>query len=142
MSVAVSRYSRPGTHHSFCRDGRIPLGRSGEAEAVRYLRRRSYEIIETNFRTRYGEIDIIARHGEVVAFVEVKTRHGAAFGRPFEAVGPRKQEQLRRMALSWVARRQGDPAFALCAFRFDVISITVDASGRPLEIVHLEDAFR
>jgi len=132
----------PFRGHSTCRDRRIPLGRAGEAIAARHLRRRSYAIIETNYRTRYGEIDIIARRGDVVAFVEVKTRQGSGFGRPFEAVGARKQEQLRRMALAWLARRRHDRVFASCTFRFDVVSIVMDEGGAVAEIVHMEDAFR
>lgn len=128
--------------HSLTADSRLQLGRSGEASAARHLRRRLYSILETNYRTRYGEIDIIARKGDIVAFVEVKARSSASFGQPFEAVGPRKQEQLRRMALAWLATRQRDRALRGCAFRFDVISITVGADGSVSNLEHLEDAFR
>lgn len=128
--------------HSLAADSRPELGRSGEAAAARYLRRRLYSIIEANYRTRYGEIDIIARRGEVVAFVEVKARRGASFGQPFEAVGPRKQEQIRRMALAWLATHQRDPEFNRCVFRFDVISIVFNGNGAVERLEHLVDAFR
>ncbi|MHB0915293.1 MAG: YraN family protein [Thermoleophilia bacterium] len=138
--AAVTYRIDPG--HALAADSRPELGRSGEAAAARYLRRRLYSIIETNYRTRYGEIDIIARRGDVVAFVEVKARRSAGFGQPFEAVGPRKQEQLRRMALAWLAARHRDPAFSRCVFRFDVVSIVFRGNGAVERLEHLEDAFR
>lgn len=142
MTLAGDVYPRAAVGHSLAADGRPQLGRRGEAAAARYLRRRLYSIVDTNYRTRYGEIDIIARRGDVVAFVEVKTRSGESFGKPFEAVGPHKQEQLRRMALVWLAARQRDPALKECSFRFDVISIAMGAAGRVEHLEHLEDAFR
>ena len=143
MSAPAEGNNRGSTaSDSLCRDRRLPLGRSGEAAAARYLRRNSYHVLDTNYRTRYGEVDIIARRGDLVCFVEVKTRRGASFGEPFEAVDPRKQKQLRRMALSWLARRAGDPSFAACNFRFDVIAIAVDRKGGVLKLEHIADAFR
>jgi putative endonuclease len=130
------------TGHSLARDSRSFLGRSGEAAAISFLRRKLYSIMDANFRTRYGEIDIIARRGDVIAFVEVKTRRGDLFGKPFEAVGPRKQEQLRRMASSWLALHHTDDTVRSSIFRFDVISIIVDDGGRVKDLQHLEDAFR
>lgn len=123
-------------------DDRLRLGHAGEAAAVAYLRRRLYAVVATNFRTRYGEIDIIARRDGIIAFVEVKARRGQGFGKPFEAVGPRKQEQLRRMALAWLAMNQADPAVRRATFRFDVIAIVIGADGRVAELSHMEDAFR
>lgn len=142
MKVSDGRLYQVTCGHSLAADSRPELGRTGEAAAARYLRQRFYSIIETNYRTRYGEIDIIARRGDVVAFVEVKARRGASFGQPYEAVGPRKQEQIRRMALAWLATRQRDPEFQRCAFRFDVISIVFGANGAIERLEHLADAFR
>jgi putative endonuclease len=127
---------------SICADARPALGRAGEAAAVDYLRRRLYSIFTVNFRTRYGEIDIIARRGPIVAFVEVKTRRGKSFGEPFEAVGPRKQQQLRRMASLWLSLNRADMSLRECSFRFDVISVLVDGRGKVSEISHMKDAFR
>ena len=142
-------------------DRRHARGLAGEELARGYLERRGYDILEMNLRSRYGEIDIIARQGSVIAFIEVKTRLGDRHGEPFEAVGARKQGQLRRMAQMWLAARSGDPSLRECEFRFDVISVKMDdrreqfwsdtaPEGRgigpaPVKeggIEHLEDAFR
>ncbi|MHB8793558.1 MAG: YraN family protein [Thermoleophilia bacterium] len=109
-------------------DPRKSRGRAGEELACLFLEHHGYSIVETNHRSRYGEIDIIARKETTLAFVEVKTRLGRSFGEPFEAVGPRKQNQIRRMASMWVAANQGDPELRQCEFRFDVISVYL--SGR------------
>jgi putative endonuclease len=81
---------------------RLSLGRWGEEEAARFLRRLGMTIVERNLRTPVGEIDIIARQGKILVFVEVKTRRSDAFGTPQEAVGPTKQRQIIRTAL-WFA---------------------------------------
>jgi putative endonuclease len=83
------------------------------------------------------EIDLIARRGRVVAFVEVKTRRSAAFGSPLQAVGWHKQRGLARVAQSWMDRcgRPGD------AYRFDVVGVEVAPGKRPI-LLHVEDAFR
>lgn len=138
-------------------DPRQSRGRSGEELACHFLEQDGHTIIETNHRSRYGELDIIARKENILAFIEVKTRLGRHYGEPFEAVGPRKQKQIRRMASMWVAANQGDPELRQCEFRFDVISVYL--SGRENEngtpshtswaegkcgpgIVHMKDAFR
>lgn len=123
-------------------DRRKALGRLCEEAASRYLSRQGYQIIETNYRLRMGEIDIIARQGDTVAFVEVKARQDRRFGEPFEAVGPRKQAKLRSMAGLWLAAHQQDPRYRECEFRFDVVSIIMDEKGDVLELSHLRDAFR
>ncbi len=107
-------------------DPRRRHGRSGEDLARRYLEHHGYLILQTNYRSRYGEVDIIARRGRVVAFIEVKTRLGHKCGEPFEAVGPRKQNQIRRMAEMWVAEHAGDRELRECEFRFDVVSVKMD----------------
>ncbi|MHB8159583.1 MAG: YraN family protein [Thermoleophilia bacterium] len=109
-------------------DPRCRRGRAGEALACRFLVHHGYAIIQTNFRSRYGEIDIIARRGAVIAFIEVKTRLNRRYGEPFEAVGLRKQKQIRRLAQMWLAANQGDCQLSACEFRFDVISVMM--SGR------------
>ena len=122
-------------------DPRRERGRKGEEIACRYLRRRLYSIIETNFRTRYGEIDIIARRGNTIVFIEVKARRDKSYGEPFESVTPRKQSRIRRMAESWLMAHQHESPYNDCDFRFDVISILLDGSGKPGEFRHIEDAF-
>ncbi|MDP8972669.1 MAG: YraN family protein [Actinomycetota bacterium] len=70
-------------------------GNRGEDLALRYLARKGYEILERNYRTRHGEIDLVMRGERVLVFVEVKLRRGTEFGDPLEAVVPRKQTRLR-----------------------------------------------
>lgn len=123
-------------------DPRRRRGQAGERIAQEHLLANDYSILSVNFRTRYGEIDIIARDGGTVAFVEVKARRNKKFGEPFEAVSPRKQQQIKRMASIWLAANQGEESLRGCEFRFDVISILLDADGGAAELLHLEDAFR
>jgi putative endonuclease len=121
-------------------DPRHHLGRLGERLAARHLERRGYEIVARNHRTRFGEIDVIACDGRVIAFCEVKTRRaGGGAGTPFDAVPKTKQQQVRRMAAAWLAATPGRPHAE--DLRFDVIAVTIDPRGRLQELDHLEDAF-
>lgn len=106
-------------------------GRSGENRAARYLKRHGYRILERNWRNPFGEVDIIAAKGDVVAFVEVKARLTDAFGAPGEAVGRRRQERYVNAARCYFADREMD-----CVVRFDVIEV----QGRQLN--HIESAFQ
>ncbi|MBW2184979.1 MAG: YraN family protein [Deltaproteobacteria bacterium] len=114
---------------------RLSLGRWGEQQAVRYLKRRLYRIIETNYRAPTGEIDIIARRGKMLAFVEVKTRSGIQCGEAVEAVNARKQRQIIRTA-QWYLAKHGQSSLQP---RFDVIAIQADETSHDLK--HLKDAF-
>lgn len=96
---------------------RRELGGRYEREAAALLRERGYEILAFNYRCPYGEIDVIARHREVLVFVEVKYRSGSRMGGALEAVGPKKQEHLRAAAL-WYFKEKGLPLDTPC--RFDV----------------------
>ena len=122
-------------------DQRNALGRHGEEIACRYLRSKGYVILEKNFRSRYGELDIIARQGGVITFVEVKTRRNRRFGEPFEAVTLRKQERVRRMASAWLMTQRDESAHAERIYRFDVISIVLADDGGMKTLEHIEDAF-
>jgi len=116
------------------------LGRAGEQMAAEHLVRLGYEIIERNYRTRWGELDIVARAGSTLAFCEVKTRRaGGRAGGPFDAVGPGKQARVRKMAGRWLIDRRDRPYAAV--IRFDAIGVTVDGAGRLVELRHLEGAF-
>jgi putative endonuclease len=116
------------------------LGRTGEQLAAEHLLRLGYEIVERNYRTRWGELDIVARSGRTLAFCEVKTRRaGGRAGGPFDAVGPGKQARVRKMAGSWLIERRDRP-FA-DVIRFDAIGVTFDAAGRLVSLEHLEGAF-
>lgn len=107
-------------------DGRQTLGKLGEDLACAELARRGYAILERRYRTRYGEIDIVARSGGSLVFVEVKTREGSQFGGGEAAVTVCKQQRIIRMAIDFLARRhlQDQPC------RFDVVTIDVEG-GRP-----------
>ncbi|HWE08548.1 MAG TPA: YraN family protein [Solirubrobacteraceae bacterium] len=116
------------------------LGRTGEQLATEHLLRLGYEIVERNYRTRWGELDIVARTGGTLAFCEVKTRRaGGRAGGPFDAVGPGKQARVRKMAGSWLIERRDRPYADV--IRFDAIGVTFDAAGRLVSLEHLEGAF-
>ena len=128
----------PGPPPELRRCGRLSErspGRWGEELARRYLERRGYELVERNYRTRFGEIDLILREGDTLVFVEVKLRRGTGFGDPLEAVTPAKQTTIRSLAEQYLSER--DPTFD--ALRFDVIGILADRD-RPL-VRHVRDAF-
>ena len=121
-------------------DPRRALGELGEQLATEHLERQGYVIVERNYRTRWGELDIIALDGGVLAFCEVKTRRvGGRAGAPFEAVGQGKQAQVRRMAGRWLAERRDHPRAR--ELRFDAIAVNMDAGGRLVSLEHLERAF-
>ncbi len=105
---------------------RIRLGKSGEDLACRELRRRGYEILTRRFRTRLGELDIVARDGPTIVFVEVKTRTSAHFGTPSEAVTALKQRRIWLMASDYLQRQGWDRR----PCRFDVVAISIDDEGR------------
>lgn len=118
------------------------LGRLAEDLVARRLAAAGWEILARNARSRHGEIDLVARDGRSLVFVEVKAvRSGARFGpeRPVLAVDARKQQRLRRLATAWMAANRGRVAYAL--IRFDVVGVSFDRAGRVLEYEHLEGAF-
>jgi putative endonuclease len=100
------------------------------------------EILERNARTRYGELDIVARDGRALVFVEVKAgREGTAFGpeRPVLGVNRRKQHRVRRLATAWMAERRDLPPYA--DIRFDAVGVTFDRAGQVTAYEHLRAAF-
>jgi putative endonuclease len=110
-------------------------GAWGEELALRFLSRRGYTLVERNYRTRYGELDLIVRHGTTLVFVEVKLRRGTGFGDPLEAVTPRKQATIRSLAERYLLQRE--PAFD--TVRFDVVGILVGKDAA--RVRHVKDAF-
>ena len=106
-------------------DHRVSLGQQGEELACRRLRQRGYAVLARRYRTRYGEIDIVARDGDTMVFVEVKTRKTASCGAPAEAVTPLKRRRLASMASDYLARHPPDAR----GVRFDVVAIRVDGDG-------------
>ena len=109
---------------------RIALGKSGEDLACRELERRGYAILARRYRRRRGELDIIARDGETVVFVEVKTRHDHAFGQAAEAVGLLKRRRMGQLAMDYVLRHH----LTNCPCRFDVVSIHFDQERPVIEV--------
>jgi putative endonuclease len=121
-------------------DPRPRLGALGEQLAAEHLVRRGFQIVERNYRTRWGELDIIAFDGRTLAFCEVKTRRAsAAGGSPLDAVRTLKRAQVRKMAGRWLIDRTERPRAD--TLRFDAIGVTVDGAGRLLSLEHLEGAF-
>ncbi len=119
---------------------RQALGKLGELLAGDHLKRLGFHILERNYRTRWGELDIVAYDGTTLAFCEVKTRRmNGLRGTALEAVNRSKRAQVRKIARGWLAEREERP-FAQ-VIRFDAIGITVDTRGRLLALEHLEGAF-
>ncbi len=117
--------------------GTRELGRFGEERAARYLRLRGYRIVERNFSCRLGEIDLIARRGEYIVFVEVKLRKSADFAAAREFVTAAKQQRIRSTAALWLSQNETE-----LQPRFDVIEIYAPdgAEGR-ITVNHIENAF-
>jgi putative endonuclease len=114
-----------------------PLGDRGEELAARHLQAKGWVILGRNFRMGRKEIDLVARRGEVVAFVEVKTRSGLGYGHPLEAITWKKRREIQQVAAAWIDRfgRPDD------TYRFDAVAVVVHAGGPPA-FEHVEDAWR
>jgi putative endonuclease len=119
------------------KDARHRRGLWGERVAMAYLVSRGWTIEAHRFRLGHQELDVVARLGHLVAFVEVKTRRSAALGAPAESVLWRKRRTITRVAEVWCERhgRPGD------VFRFDVVEVRVGEAGA-FRLEHLEDAWR
>ncbi len=113
------------------------FGRLGEELAARHLAAHGWTILQRNFRLGHKEVDLVARRRGIVAFVEVKSRSGDAFGRPLEAITPGKRREIERVARAWVARH-GRPGEV---YRFDAVAVT-RGDGAPPRVEHVEDAWR
>lgn len=109
---------------------RVSVGRQGEDVACAELRRRGYAILDRRYRSRYGEIDIVARDGPTYVFIEVKSRLSAAFGTPAEAVTAQKQRRVALMAVDFLTRH----ALYDRPCRFDVVAVTFDRGQPHVEI--------
>lgn len=118
-------------------DRRRLLAAAGEDAAAAYLRGQGWTVLARNFRTRFGELDLIADDGCALVFVEVKARRSLAAGLPQEAVHADKRRRVRRMAQAYLAA--APPSLRARPARFDVIAVRLDAG--PPQIEHLRDAF-
>lgn len=115
------------------------LGERGEQLALEHYRRLGFELVERNFRTRWGELDLIVRDRRSLVFVEVKTaRAGAGVG-PLERLHGEKRRRVRMMARSWLHERRLKPRPA--HLRFDAVAVTLDRHGQLLALEQLEGAF-
>jgi putative endonuclease len=117
---------------------RQQFGRAAEEAAAQYLQRRGWRLLDRNVRIGRGELDLIARRGPVLAFVEVKARRSGAAGAPEDAVTPRKQRQVARLAGLWLAWRPW-ALTGVTDVRFDIVA--VDATAVPAAVRHLPAAF-
>lgn len=117
-------------------NSRQRLGKTGEATVAKYLKKKGYSILIKNYRCKLGEIDIIAKDGLYLVFIEVKTRSGLSYGSPAAAVNMRKQGQISRAAQCYLAEQKlfDSPA------RFDVISLLIDGTDLN-QIEHINNAF-
>jgi putative endonuclease len=111
-------------------DARQALGKRGEELACRELGRRGYAILDRRYRTRMGEIDIVARHGEATVFVEVKARRDGRFGGAAAAVTRWKQRRMAAMAVDYMARR----GLLDRPCRFDVVTVEIDDGRVRVEV--------
>lgn len=113
------------------------IGSEGEELAAHFLKKRGYTIIAKNYRTKFGEIDLIARDGDAIAFIEVKLRSGKSYGEPAEAVDHRKRSQISKVALYYLTREKSENT--IC--RFDtVLLLPSKKGGYACELI--KDAFR
>jgi putative endonuclease len=120
-------------------DLRHHLGRVGERLALEHLERLGYRLLTRNYRTRFGELDLIVCDDTTIVFVEVKARRTSAVVSSLESVPPRKQRQVRSMAAAWLVEATERPRSR--DLRFDVVAVTVDRHGRLVRLDHLEGAF-
>jgi putative endonuclease len=126
-------------------DVRRATGDLGERLAERHLAWQGYEVIERNYRSRYGELDLIAADDRSIVFCEVKTRIGSGRrgpAHPLEAIGPRKRRQVRAMAREWLHERSRGGGHPFREhIRFDAIGVTLAPNGALLRLEHVPDAF-
>lgn len=110
---------------------RINTGKRGEGMAAQFLKKNGYRILESNFRCRYGEIDIIAAEGKTLAFIEVKTKTNNKFGPPKLAVDLKKQRQISKAALAYLTQNK----LTNHAARFDVVGISMIQDKTEIELI-------
>lgn len=110
---------------------RQQFGQSSETVAARFLKKQRYKILETNYRTRQGEIDIIARDGDTIVFIEVKARTSDRFGNPKGAVTFQKQRKISMVALQYLKETKQSDVKA----RFDVVSISSQTNPPAIEVI-------
>lgn len=113
------------------------FGKRSETDAVTHLKKLGYKILETNYRNRLGEIDIIAKDRDTIAFVEVKARKSKAYGHPKWAITPKKQRKISMVALSYLKTTRQIHSKA----RFDVVTVTLNSENPTSTIDVIKNAF-
>jgi putative endonuclease len=112
-------------------------GGKGEQEAERLLRGKGYKVLEMNWGSKWGELDLVCLDGEVVVFVEVKAKTGYGYGAPWQMVNRRKLDQVRRMGEVFLTERGWQEK----ACRIDVVGVVFDRAGKVVEINHYENVY-
>ena len=112
----------------------MKLGQRGEDLAASYLQKQGYKIIQRNYKTMIGEIDIIARDRDDLVFIEVKTRESLEYGHPFESVNKNKRRKIANVAMLYLKRLKDIPP---C--RFDVVSVYYEQGRAEFNLI--QDAF-
>ena len=110
---------------------KMRTGKKGEDIAVAYLKGKGYRIVERNYKCRLGEIDIVAKDGDAIVFVEVKSRKSEEFGDPQLAVGLEKQKKISKISLTYLKEKHLYP----CNARFDVVAIKMLPDGSTIELI-------
>ncbi|MGA9173468.1 MAG: YraN family protein [Thermoactinomyces sp.] len=119
------------------KDRRKEVGRLGENIAAHMLLEKGYVIVERNWTSRLGELDLIAQKDQQLVVVEVRTTCGGRYGYGFQSVDFRKQQKVRRLAIQYIQQKQLEHL----PVRFDVVSVLLDRELNPLQIEHIEGAF-
>jgi putative endonuclease len=117
---------------------RPEAGRRAEALAVGHLEAKGFTIIARNWRRPEGELDVVARDGDLLVFVEVRSRTGEEHGHPLESMTPRKRARVVRAARLYLDHEGPGP---VAGFRFDVVGVVFSGTGEALECLHVENAF-
>lgn len=119
------------------KDKRMERGRKGELLARQFLENKGWQILNANWRCRFGEIDLVAVDNDCLVFVEVRTRTSTRFGTPAESVDWRKQRKLRQVASAFLT------SYSVCMshIRFDMISVRMDENGTAPVLEHIQNAF-
>ncbi len=120
--------------------GNRRLGDWGERQARLHLEANGYSLLARNFRCRAGEIDIVARQGEQLVFVEVKARRGDAYGTAEESISPARSERLAAVAEEYLQTRLSGEFSSRTDWRIDLVCLNMDRQGRLLSINHIENA--
>ena len=120
--------------------GNRRLGDWGERQAQLHLEAKGYSLLDSNFRCRAGEIDIVARQGDQVVFVEVKARRGSAFGTAEESISPVRAERRAEVAEEYLRTKLGGEYTSGTAWRIDLLCLNMDRSGKLLSVNHIENA--